>query len=268
MDYDEIVAHVKRLQPNVESVSDIEFIENGWSNRNYRLRVDGDLAVLRIKNRPPVSASSEVRYLEAAVGLTLLKYDLASGDMLTKWVNGKALYEVSIPPQEAAQYLHALHDSIPTSVERYNVHETIDNYLEGGQVADMIRNSYAELVWNAKSIRGCHNELNAWNVLKTTDGFCTLDWESAGDNDPLFDLVGLCYGMNYSDADFHACVRLYDASVTPEHLRNTRLIYQIREHAWAVDRIKRGSTKPEIFKQTVLTLDEVTRLKTQTCPVA
>ena len=37
----------------------------------------------------------------------------------------------------------------------------------------------------------------------------TLDWESAGDNDPLFDLVGLCVGLGWGIREAQTCHAAY-----------------------------------------------------------
>lgn len=256
-----VIDRVKELLPLAREVDIVEYFEGGWSNRNYRIRVDGEDAVLRIKN--PISGVSDLEetYLSAnPLAPTLWAYDKTNGDMITAFVDGEMLVNSPIEPAEATTYLLELHQHIPSGLRTYDPANAIKKYLEGLQMAKPLQAIYADLNWQPERTQGCHNELNDWNVLKTPTGFCTLDWESAGDNDPLFDLIGLCYGLEYDDEKLAECIARFDASVDPDHIRRTRILYLFREHAWALDRIRHGSEHAGIFKQKIDTTREIIRL--------
>ena len=251
---------VHSMLPNTRDVDEIEFLPGGWSNRNYRMRVDGKDVVLRLKSRIPEKPEIERDFLACELAPALLAYDTTTGNMVTEWVEGELACNVPLEPVACATYLNELHTYIPRQVNYYDVYETIDTYFEDADVDSDILRIYHSKKWVPRNIQGCHNELNAWNVIVKEDGFCTLDWESAGDNDPIFDLVGFCYGMRYSDEQVNACNNAYQLPTDNEHLHLTRVIYQIREHAWAVDRIKRGSQMPEIHEQLITSKAEILRL--------
>ena len=153
-----------------------------------------------------------------------------------------------------------LHQHIPQKIRVYDVQKVIATYLKGLQMKVDLQQIYDGLDWQPENICGCHNELNDWNVIKTDTGFCTLDWESAGDHDPIFDVIGLCYGLEFNDTQFRKCIKIYDSNVKPLHVRTTRILYQIREHAWALDRLRHGSKHDGILKQKIDTEAEILRL--------
>ena len=78
----------------------------------------------------------------------------------------------------------------------------------------------------------------------------TLDWESAGDNDPLFDVIGYCYGSDYEDTESILCAETYSGRrLSEETLRKTQAIFQLREYAWAISQISAGNDRDEIIEQ-------------------
>ena len=256
----EVIDRARELLPNARHIELIKYLEGGWSNRNYRIRVDGVDAVLRLKSPLSVAPDREYLYLENPLAPQVLAYDRACGDMITQFVEGELLVDSPISPQIAASFMRALHATIPPGIRTYHVEPVIDGYLEGLSLAKPLESIYQSLQWKPQVVAGCHNELNDWNVIKTSDGFCTLDWESAGDNDPIFDVIGLCYGLEFGDDDFAACIEAYDANVDPHHIRQTRILYQIREHAWALNRLRHGSDHKGIVKQKLDTEIEIHRL--------
>lgn len=246
--------------PHSKNVTVIEFLPGGWSNQNFKVEVDGVVAVLRIKSRKPQKPGIEVNYLHSQLAPDLLGHDPETEDMITKWVDGDLFCDTEIDPLTAAEYLSHLHANLEQGITRYDVYKTVNQYLEGVSLDQDVRQVFEEIDWSPNSIVGCHNELNAWNVIKTQSGFCTLDWESAGDNDPIFDLVGLCYGLRFDDDQVGVCNEAYRHPASIEHLTRTRILYEIREHAWAADRIHHGSNKEEILMQLRDSKAEVLRL--------
>ena len=259
-DETEVICRVRTLLAHAKRVELVEFLPGGWSNRNYLIRVDGADAVVRLKNPLSVAPGRERRYLDNPLAPHVLAYDQASGDMITEFVHGELLVNSSITPTVAADYMLELHANIPSGIRTYHVAPIIDGYLAALQLTAPLNEIYATLNWQPQRRSGCHNELNDWNVIKTVNGFCTLDWESAGDNDPIFDVVGLCYGLDYSDAEFAVCMNGYDPNVDREHIRLTRILYQIREHAWALNRLRHGADHAGIQRQKVDSKAEILRL--------
>lgn len=255
-----VIKRTKELVPTTQTIVYRTFLEGGWSNRNYLVAIGDKDVVIRLKNPLSKVSRLEFDYFDNPLTPELLGFDEVSGDMVTSFVEGDMLVDSPIDPETAAYYIKELHEHIPQGIRTYQLDATIGTYLEGLRMAEEIAEVYTDLDWEPKTSQGCHNELNDWNVIKTDNGFCTLDWEAAGDHDPIFDIVGLCYGLEYSDDEFQTCIATYQPHVDWEHVRRTRIVYQVREHAWALDRIRHGSSHEGILKQKFDTEEEIKRL--------
>lgn len=256
-----INAITNQLLGKKAEVEYVAFLDGGWSNKNYHIVADGRHMVLRIKNRPPPSPNFEPSYLAQRCAPELIAYDEETGHMLTGWVEGTLLHESPTTPGEVATYVRDLHEAIPNDVSRYDVTETIGQmYVQSATQTDEQGLFEAE-TWEPQSTTGCHNDLNPYNVIRTKNGFCTVDWESAGDNDPLFDLAGICLGLHFSDEETNQCIKAYLVNeVSATVVLATRRVYQFREHAWALREIKLGNDTPDIQNQVKSTSKEIQRL--------
>ena len=266
-DPDKVLAVARQLLPHwpAGAACRIDYLPGGYSNRNYRLDVDGAHYALRIVEgagpRP-----RERRYLAGAQAPDVVGYDERSGHMLTRWIDGQILASSPPSPAEGGRYLAELHAEIPSGIRRYDFQTEIEALLANVQNphADVL-SRFRELAWSASEQCGCHNDLNPWNVIRTPrndeaarPAFRTLDWEFAGDNDRLFDLVGLGLGLQWTLAQLAACAAAYAAtpagrarplSATRKRLADTVCAYRIREYAWAVGQIASGNDRPEIIEQ-------------------
>jgi len=78
----------------------------------------------------------------------------------------------------------------------------------------------------------------------------TLDWEWAGANDPLFDLVALHQGLGKDDALLPSLAELLTGrSPEPGRLDACLTAFWLREFSWANAEIAHGSPRPEIALQ-------------------
>ncbi len=239
----------------------IEYLPGGYTNRNYRLDIDGAAYVLRLGAGATRPANAfERRYLDVVGAPDLVAHNAEAGHLLTRWIEGRTLADAPPTAAEAGAYLAELHARIPTGIRRYDFGAEIEAmFRRAGKVDAAVETRFRKLDWHAAEWRGCHNDLNPWNIIREPSGrFRTLDWEMAGDNDRLFDLVGLCMGLGWGMARTRACVDACNTAgsalrYTPGRLRDTLCAYQIREHAWAVAQIAGGNDRPEIRQQAATT---------------
>ena len=248
-------AVARRLMPAWRNlpVDGVDYLPGGYSNRNYRLVVAGREYALRVARRPP--APGEDRYLAIAAAPEVVAHDAEHGHLLTRWITGPSFADAPPSPVEAGAFLADLHRQIPAGVRDYDVVAEANRLLRaapdgGPAMTELLRG----LGWRPASRIGCHNDLNPWNVLRGGDGWRTLDWEMAGDNDPLFDLVGLAIGCGWGFAEMCSCHASYQASGgiasgNPQHLRATATVFRIREHAWAAAQTAAGNDRKEIRAQ-------------------
>lgn len=235
-----------------DGVTHVAYLPGGYANDNYRFEYDAHAYALRVVRHPGADRRAEARFLELASAPEVVAFHLPSGHLLTRWIDGTLLADSAVPPETAAGYLRGLHAEIPGGVRRYDPREGIRRDLAGaGKLARNAVIALDRLDWTPADPRGCHNDLNPWNVLHTGGGWRTLDWEFAGDNDPLFDVICLGRGLGYDDAGMERLTTAYyDAdSVSPLRVLDTRILFELREYAWAVRQIALGNDRTEIRTQ-------------------
>lgn len=264
------VRALKRLRPQwqIEDVAGVELLEGGYTNDNYALTYRDSDYVLRLTKPSPltIDRTFEKRLLAGPIALLtapLVAYSLPEGHMLTRRVAGPLLVETKPDRMALAQYLARLHLRIPPLGRRYDLVATIGRDLRiaaqlGENPPPWIAKEHESLSRAALQVRPCHNDLNPWNVVvSATDParWCTLDWEIAGDNDPLFDLIclteGLGWSVDESDALMDAYLELIESSrapTTPQR-RTIRKAYLLREYAWALAQLSSGNRRIEIEAQ-------------------
>ena len=260
---DHVVETILRLMPawRAERIGRVTYLDGGYANENYRFEYAGERFVIRIVREPATSRDAEMRYLQLPVAPDVVAVDRVRGDLITRWIEGTLLAAIPAEPPEMAMYLRELHNAVPRGIRRYDAVEVIRDYLHDAPVSAVAAMALRRLEWSIAETAGCHNDLNPWNVIRCGTTWRTLDWEFAGDNDPLFDLVGLGYGMAYPDNAFDALVAgYYRDRPSDKRLLDTRILYQLREHAWAARQVRAGNTRDEIAAQVVTTERELQRL--------
>lgn len=254
----------------------IEYLPGGYTNRNYKVEIGDDAYALRVvEGRMPDPA--ERRYLALDIAPEVVAYDTERGHLLTRWIDGEVVANAPLSPDEAGAYLATLHDAVPLGLRRYRFDAEIDAFFgqarQGGLLDGNVAAAFERLDWRPATICGCHNDLNPWNIIrirrrsrclrtrsgcaKAPDRLCTLDWESAGDNDPLFDLAGLAIGFGWPLDTARAGLDAYcehravplAAAQRERRLRDAIRAYQIREYAWAVAQLAAGNVRDEIREQ-------------------
>ena len=282
-----VLAALRGLVPawRPERVGNIAYLPGGYANDNYRFEHAGAAYALRVARRPggpggrgglvprgrggPVPGGKgglapneetgvdrrhEARFLELPCAPDVVAFDPSTGDLLTRWIPGTLLADAPVPPATAGAYLRALHADIPSGLRRYDPIDVIRRDLDGAdEVSPVAALALERLHWTPDAVCGCHNDLNPWNILRTDDGWRTLDWEFAGDNDPLFDVVCLGRGLGYDDA---ALARLAEArfgppGVAPRRRLDTCIVFELREHAWAVQQMALGNDREGVRDQAV-----------------
>ena len=227
----------------------------------YLTKYGRETFVVRIVRGPSMPRDAEMRYLELPIAPRVVAADRRRGDLITRWIQGTLLADSPAEPDEAAAYLRELHDTVPRGIRRYDPVRIVLDYSRDAPVSRVAVIALRRIDWQKKPTSGCHNDLNPWNVMRCGPSWRTLDWEFAGDNDPLFDLVGLGYGMAYREDAFDALVAgYYRDRPTDKRLVDTRILYQLREHAWAARQVSVGNARDEIRTQLVTTERELERL--------
>lgn len=256
-----ITGALQRLVPDCDLVQVTRYLSGGWGNRNYKLKMSGEAFVLRLSEEGQQDAKSEIRYMQIENAPELVAYDEEGKHLLTRWIEGYVPESQPLSPSQAANFLKELHRTLPSGITLYDVHERILRMYACGNASREDVRLFTDLNWQPRTLQGCHNDLNPWNLLVTSQGVRTLDWESAGDNDPLFDLVGLTYGFRFDDLQTLQCATEYlDSTPDLQFLMDTRIAYLCREHAWALEQVAIGNPRREVRQQIHESRAEIQRL--------
>lgn len=260
-----LMATLAQLTPSwpAHGIQNVRPLQGGYANDNYRFEFEGAAFVARVPRpgAPPPSGLSdggghavgrraEARYLALDAAPEVVAFDPASGALVTRWIDGAVLADAPPRPAAAGRWLATLHDAIPTGERGYDPIAAARTDLAG--IDDVVPAAMAALQrpWRPRRRRGCHNDLNPWNVVRTAAGWRTLDWELAGDNDPLFDAAALAHGLGYGAAALASLLRAYTPSPpSAEAVRAAQIAFQLREYAWARRQLALGNANPDVRRQ-------------------
>jgi thiamine kinase-like enzyme len=268
-----------RLKPNwrLPSVNDIEFLDGGYSNRNYRLSYEDACYVIRVvaerETSLAINRAEELALLNGAIAKLappLEAFVLPEGHMLTVHMDGPLLVDAAPSPAQLAAYLAHLHGALQPFAVTYDLPDVVAGYLRvakrhGADVHPRAVEVLSGLTPVGPGMVPCHNDLNPWNIIASSAdprGWCTLDWELAGNNDPLFDLLALSGGLASSPAEEQALIEGYFALVDrplpkADVVNRTRNAFALREYAWALCQESLGNRRGEVIEQRETSLEQL-----------
>ncbi len=184
----------------------------GLTNRNYRVTIGNEQFVLRIPgegtseyiNRRHEAAAARTA-AAAGVNAEVLFFDETDGLMLTRFIDGAATMNAErfrdlSAVARAATAFRRVHDCGKSFATEFNLFQKMDEYLDYLRKKDArIPDGYAEVQRDAEAVRAalnarpaalrpCHCDPLAENFLDTGERIFIIDWEYAGNNDPMWDL--------------------------------------------------------------------------------
>ena len=271
-------------------VTDAAFLDQGWTNLNYRVSVTGHELALRIctapnarEGVPPGNLSPQKRAamrrrreLETLCGPAqdlapeVLGYQLPQGHLLTRFVPGPMLADAPPEPAALAELAVRLHTSLGDLGRRYDPHHQIETNLArvrdaGYRVAPDALAAVENLKLDIDATIGCHNDFNPWNVVRGADRWYVFDWETAGNNDPLFDLVTMFEGLAWAASARWETLAHYGeltgrAPPSADRLRQFTLLFQLGSYAWAHAECCAGNDSAELQTQVETSLSAIAAL--------
>jgi thiamine kinase-like enzyme len=253
----ELRAQIIKMLPewSEDSLSGFKYLDGGFTNNNFVFeRRYGNLTKKYVLRSPAIAQPLQNRVnefhlyqsLKTSISPDLLAFDTDSGAMITYYVEGQLLVD-SPPdhhePDKLARYIKSLHSVLPSTEKTYDLSGLMSAYVPTFNEKD-----FSEIKRLEKSA-SCHNDLNPWNIIVNSTTWVTLDWESFGLNDPVFDIVTLCMGLNLTNKALNDSVEQYCGTLDPGRVQDNLICFWLREWGWAKYQVSRGNTKIGIIEQ-------------------
>ena len=232
------LARVPRLSQVAASQVQIERLA-GLTNRNYKVAIDNERFVLRIPgegtseyiNRRHEAVAARVA-AEAGVNAEVLFFDENDGLMLTRFVDGAVTmngerFKDPGAVARAARAFRRMHDCGKNFATEFNLFQKMDEYLDYLQRKQArIPDGYADVQREAEAVRAalnsrpaalrsCHCDPLAENFLDTGARIFIIDWEYAGNNDPMWDLGDVSVEAGFGRDQDAALLEAYFAGRPP-----------------------------------------------------
>src|SRR5918992_1464260 len=257
---DLVIAAVNAIPGWTERSLQIVAIEEGRTNRNFRVRSDGEAFFLRLAGKETellgIDRAAEHEAARAAaaagVGPEVVAYLPNLGCLVTRWIYADPLSEGDLERQEilgpvvgAIKAIHA-GPPLPSSFDPFRIVEDYRRISEerGVRVPEAYHDAHetaarieAAFVSDPMTLRPCHNDLLESNFLLRDGHVWVVDHEYAGMGDPFFDLGNLSINNALSDDAQERLLALYFGQPTDAHrarLKLMRIMSDFREAMWGV----------------------------------
>ena len=229
----------------------------GLTNKNFKV-VDGENKyVLRIPgegteeyiDRKAEEAAARIS-ADVGVNAEVLHFDTSSGVQLTRFIEGAITMNEEGFKQpgtagRAALALRDVHRSGKKFTSEFNIFSMMDEYLGilRGKNA-WVPDGYEKVQEEADSVRHalaanpletvpCHCDPLAENFLDTGERMYVVDWEYAGNNDPMWDLGDLSVEADFgADQDQELLEAYCDGNPSPENIARMVLYKAMCDLLW------------------------------------
>lgn len=197
-------------------------LHGGLNNRTFKIDNGEKSAVLKIDDRTRdwplnprnVEARMQSRAHDAGLAAAVLYVD--DRCYVTEYLQGKVWTSNNFAQtkhlQDLAAALRKLH-SLPLTGQVFDAVSAARLYAKAAvnQDADILGRCLSQLRKGrpGTAMCFCHNDLVAANILSTPE-IRFLDWEYAGDNDPLFDLATIVEHHELDEAQAETLLCAYD----------------------------------------------------------
>ena len=168
----------------------------GLTNQNFKITTDKNQKYMakvysKIVQNNEVAVNNLIRDFDAKV------FYIDKNIKITNWINFEAIKADNLTSgviKKMAQVIKKLHAKKITSDVSFNPFTIYKSYLKKIINPFIDYNAFAFVVKKAQNIASkrkailCHNDLVLANFLDANDRMYLIDWEYAGNNDPLFDV--------------------------------------------------------------------------------
>ncbi len=238
---DEVHATLARIPPFAGRAAGCYTVEplGGLTNRNYKVELDGRGYVLRIPG-PGTGEYIDRRAEERAARLAarsgvnaeVLFFDASDGVQLCRFIDGAVTMDAARfrdpgAVSRAARAFRRIHTCGGRFASSFDLFRMMDEYLgllrrRGARIPE----GYEEVQREADAVREvleekpaplvpCHCDPLAENFLDTGERMFIVDWEYAGNNDPMWDLADLSVEAEFGPEQDAALAAAYFEGAPP-----------------------------------------------------
>ena len=222
----------------------------GLTNKNHKITTGGETFVLRIAgegtgeyiDRKAEETNARVA-AAAGVNAEVLFFDPADGLQLARFIGGAATMDAAGfkdlgSVARAALVLKLIHTCGGQFANEFNIFKMMDEYLDlliskKARIPD----GYAEVQKEAEAVRAaldarpaplvpCHCDPLAENFLDTGERMYLIDWEYAGNNDPMWDLGDMSVEAEFDAAQDAALMAAYFGGEPPADQLGRMVMYK------------------------------------------
>ena len=195
----------------------------GLTNRNFKINCQRGVFVLRLAGEGTsdyIDREAEFKNASiasaAGVNAEIIHFDVNTGTMMCRYINNAVTMDIEglrdiTALRKAGQAFRQLHDCGQKFVGQFDLFEQVDQYL--GVVRDLgatLPDGYAEVQKDAEAVRAalsahelpnkpCHCDPMVENCVYDGKKMFIIDFEYAGNNDPMWDLGDLSVEGDFSD---------------------------------------------------------------------
>lgn len=260
----------------------------GLTNQNWRVDAAGASYVLRIPGKGTGDyidrvAEEQAARATAAIGVNaeVLHFDAADGVQLCRFVAGArtmsaAAFKDQGAVRRAAVALREVHRRAAPFAKDFDLFGMIDDYRALlARRAAALPDGYAAVVADAEAVRAalavhparrvpCHCDPLAENFLDTGERMVVVDWEYAGNNDPMWDLGDLAVEAELGPAEEEALLDAYFDGAVPPAARGRMVLYKamcdLLWTLWGVIQHADGNPADDFWAYAVNRLERCRRL--------
>jgi len=211
------------------------------ADRSYLLRIAGQGTEAYIDRR--VEAQDARVAAAAGVSAPVLFFDEADGPMLAEYIEGTTLDAEGFKDNgslgRAALALRRMHRHPQAFQNRFDVFEKIDEYLDlVKQLEAPLPEGYHQVKQEADAVRRaleakpaaltpCHCDPLAENFIDTGNRVYIVDWEYAGNNDPMWDLGDVSVEAGFDADQDHLLLQTYFGGEPPANQHGRMVMYKM-----------------------------------------
>lgn len=192
-----------------EEAKNIKKLENGLTNDNYYFEINDQSYVIRMPglHRPNNDYEYEILKQIEPLEISTETVYFKDGVLITKYLKENTTYKQCNYEDKielVGQTMRKLHDSNIKVDHDFDINKLFNQYYyHAKDIADKQVEKYHYLLREVASFNNkkvlCHNDFVDGNMLFANNKMYLIDYEYAGNNDPLFDVMSFLTENNIYD---------------------------------------------------------------------